>query len=170
MSSRSVLAFSPGAAGPSLKLAADAGWRNRSACRTEDPELFFGAANEDAAKAVCSRCPVVGACLDLALALDMRDGVFGGLTEDERQPLHDAHTARLLRAGRKFCAGHGEVRPLAEFSRHSTAADGYRSNCNACRLPAVCCNGHRGHMYRDPDGSRRCEKCRAGNRHQKEAA
>lgn len=44
-------------------------WRNRSACRNEDPEIFFatgtGAAAERAtaeAKTICARCDVIADC------------------------------------------------------------------------------------------------------------
>ena len=40
-----------------------------------------------AAKEVCSGCPVMTACRDHALAIREPFGVWGGLTEDERQLL-----------------------------------------------------------------------------------
>ena len=138
--------WSDGAAGPSLKFAGDPDWRSRSACLTEDPELFFGGSPADigAAKAACARCPVRDACLDLALDLDLRDGVFGGLSEAERLPLHEARAARLLASGRKRCGACGEVKQVTEFAGHSTSADGYQARCDACRnaaRPAMCANG-----------------------------
>ena len=49
-------------------------WRNRAACRDTSPELFFpigttGVALDqiEAAKRVCSQCPVTGECLEFAL-------------------------------------------------------------------------------------------------------
>lgn len=36
------------------------------------------------AKAVCASCPVRQDCLDYAIALDIRDGVYGGMTSWER--------------------------------------------------------------------------------------
>jgi WhiB family redox-sensing transcriptional regulator len=69
-------------------------WRNRAACRTEDPELFFpvsdvgpGAAQTAEAKAVCAHCPVQAKCLDWALEAGLDFGVFGGTTEGERRAL-----------------------------------------------------------------------------------
>ena len=69
-------------------------WRHRSACRDEDPELFFPIGTtgpalmqiEDA-KAVCRRCTVVDACLNWALENNQDSGVWGGLSEDERRSL-----------------------------------------------------------------------------------
>jgi WhiB family redox-sensing transcriptional regulator len=44
-------------------------------------------AREHRAKSVCAACPVRRACLDHALALDERYGVWGGLTVDERRTI-----------------------------------------------------------------------------------
>ena len=72
-------------------------WRAEGACRTEDPALFFAPdadhpepddardAREAAAKAVCARCPVIDACAAHALAVREPYGVWGGMTEDERE-------------------------------------------------------------------------------------
>jgi WhiB family transcriptional regulator, redox-sensing transcriptional regulator len=69
-----------------------ADWRHAAACRETDPELHFPIGNtgpallqiEDA-KAVCRRCDVSGACLRFALTAGMADGVWGGLSEDDRK-------------------------------------------------------------------------------------
>lgn len=69
-------------------------WRERAACRDEDPELFFpvtevgpGARQADEAKSVCARCPVRTRCLEYAIDNGLNVGVFGGLTEAERNSL-----------------------------------------------------------------------------------
>lgn len=69
-------------------------WRNRAACRQEDPELFFPTGNTgpwvhiiDEAKSVCRRCPSMDACLEWALEAGQDHGVWGGLTEDERRAM-----------------------------------------------------------------------------------
>lgn len=67
-------------------------WRTRAECRDQDPELFFPTGTtgpallqiEDAL-AVCARCPVVDACLQWALETNQEQGVWGGMTEDERR-------------------------------------------------------------------------------------
>lgn len=66
------------------------------ACRSEDPELFFSdgkmsAKQAEAAKAVCARCKVIKQCLDYALKEDIRHGVWGGKTPDERSIMKLAH-------------------------------------------------------------------------------
>ncbi|MFD9792792.1 WhiB family transcriptional regulator [Streptomyces sp. NPDC059070] len=69
-------------------------WRERAACRTEDPELFFPTyrrrfADQQLAdaKAVCRRCPVASACLQWALSHNEKRGVWGGLSENELRRL-----------------------------------------------------------------------------------
>lgn len=73
----------------------NANWRQRSACRGLDPDIFYPSSDEEAeeAKAVCADCPVKQVCLEHALAHRERDGVWGGLTERERR--------RALRQRRK---------------------------------------------------------------------
>jgi WhiB family redox-sensing transcriptional regulator len=67
-------------------------WRDRAACRDEDPELFFpvgdGAGAQDQiarAQAVCERCPVRQQCLDFALSTGQDAGIWGGLTAAQRR-------------------------------------------------------------------------------------
>ncbi len=67
-------------------------WWRSAACQEADPELFFPvavlgpAAGEIArAKAVCGGCRVRRQCLQYALATHQVHGVWGGLTEGERQ-------------------------------------------------------------------------------------
>lgn len=69
-------------------------WSARGACRGEDPELFWPIgsgigvqAQIAAAKRVCARCPVRRGCREHALAKPEEAGIWGGLTEDERQRL-----------------------------------------------------------------------------------
>jgi hypothetical protein len=72
-------------------------WRAAAACRHEDPDLFFplgttghAAVQAEQAKAVCRRCPVAEACLAYALAANVGEGIFGGLTDKERTALRRA--------------------------------------------------------------------------------
>ncbi len=62
-------------------------WRTNAACRGLDPEIFYPVSDEDAeaAKEVCNRCPVQGPCLEHALGLREKEGVWGGCTERERR-------------------------------------------------------------------------------------
>jgi WhiB family transcriptional regulator, redox-sensing transcriptional regulator len=68
-------------------------WRHRAACRNEDPELFFPVgeghtavndAQVRSAKAVCRRCPVTVECRSFAATVNATQGVFGGMSAEER--------------------------------------------------------------------------------------
>lgn len=71
-------------------------WRRRGLCAQIDVgDLFFpekGNSNAPA-KRICGRCGVRARCLEAALAHDERYGVWGGLGEKERRPLHQARNA-----------------------------------------------------------------------------
>ncbi|MEU7057957.1 WhiB family transcriptional regulator [Streptomyces sp. NPDC046197] len=67
-------------------------WRDRGACRSEDPELFFPLGEHgpssrqiEQARAVCHRCPVLPECRAWALRHGEYDGVWGGMTAGERR-------------------------------------------------------------------------------------
>jgi WhiB family redox-sensing transcriptional regulator len=69
-------------------------WRERAACRNEDPELWFPTGTDGPAllqiveaKAVCVACPVVTQCLTYALQHGLDDGIWAGLTPEERREL-----------------------------------------------------------------------------------
>lgn len=70
-------------------------WQNRAACRGIDTDIFFPATDEeaDAAKNICGGCPVRETCLEHALTVREREGVWGGATERERR--------RIIRQRRK---------------------------------------------------------------------
>ena len=79
-------------------------WQLLAACRGEDPNLFFhpegerGAAREAreaAAKAICATCPVMRECAEHALAVREPYGVWGQMSEDERERVFSAR--RLAR-------------------------------------------------------------------------
>jgi WhiB family transcriptional regulator, redox-sensing transcriptional regulator len=65
-------------------------WRDRGACISADPDLFFPVSStgasfrqETRAKAVCARCQVRPECLQFALDSRQMHGVWGGLGEAE---------------------------------------------------------------------------------------
>lgn len=64
------------------------GWRDRAACRTLGPDVFFtprgGNAEFQEAVAICAGCEVRQACLDYALANRIRTGVWGGYSARAR--------------------------------------------------------------------------------------
>ncbi|AUG81669.1 WhiB family transcriptional regulator [Kitasatospora sp. MMS16-BH015] len=93
-------------------------WQFLGACREYGTELFFhpsgerGPAHderEQAAVAVCRRCPVQVECLTHALAVREPYGVWGGLTEDERQRLLARRPQRRRPAGTRSRARRQEV-------------------------------------------------------------
>jgi WhiB family redox-sensing transcriptional regulator len=71
-------------------------WQMRALCTGLGTEAFFHpdgergpgrAARERAAKAVCARCPVIEECAAHALAVREPYGVWGGLSEDDRDAI-----------------------------------------------------------------------------------
>ncbi|MGH8902177.1 MAG: WhiB family transcriptional regulator [Egibacteraceae bacterium] len=67
-------------------------WHAEAACAELPTDEFFplgstGAALDQIAraKAICAGCPVAVECLDYALDTGQTDGVWGGMTEDERR-------------------------------------------------------------------------------------
>ena len=67
-------------------------WREGAACRDVEPELFFPSSTgaglqmqTDQAKAVCHGGPVLDRCLGFALGTDQTEGIWGGLTTQERR-------------------------------------------------------------------------------------
>lgn len=69
-------------------------WQFDGSCRDEDPRLFFhpegerGPARRErdaAAKTICTACPVLQQCREHALAVREPYGVWGGMSEDDRQ-------------------------------------------------------------------------------------
>ncbi|MFI2507678.1 WhiB family transcriptional regulator [Streptomyces sp. NPDC018972] len=81
-------------------------WRERAACRTEDPDLFFPIGTSgpalmqtEQAKAVCRRCPVREQCLQWALDTGQSIGVWGGTSETERRALKRRIAARRTAGG-----------------------------------------------------------------------
>ena len=64
-------------------------WRNQAACSGLPTKLFYPERGDRAptARAVCRGCPVSDDCLEYAFREDVRHGIFGGKTEDERQSI-----------------------------------------------------------------------------------
>jgi WhiB family transcriptional regulator, redox-sensing transcriptional regulator len=79
-------------------------WQIRGACRGMDSGFFFhpegergpARANREArAKEVCRACPVIEECRRHALAVHEPYGVWGGLSEAERDEIIRGRTRRL---------------------------------------------------------------------------
>ncbi|MFF4673984.1 WhiB family transcriptional regulator [Streptomyces sp. NPDC001279] len=82
----------------------DQTWQADAVCQSTeynpvDPEIFFPEPDETekiaVAKALCGQCPVRRICLDAALEGGDTAGIRGGLTEEEREPLHEKLANRL---------------------------------------------------------------------------
>ena len=89
-------------------LVAAARWRTAAACGSADPDLFFPvSASADnpqqvaEAKAVCARCLVRCECLTFAIRTRQLYGIWGGMTEEERNP--------LVKAGRQADSARNEA-------------------------------------------------------------
>jgi WhiB family redox-sensing transcriptional regulator len=67
-------------------------WTEQALCAETDPEAFFPekGGSTRAAKRVCRACNVSAECLEYALELDVRFGIWGGFSERERRLLKRA--------------------------------------------------------------------------------
>jgi WhiB family redox-sensing transcriptional regulator len=75
-------------------------WRAEASCRNHDPEMFFPFGRDDPmerrAIRVCHGCHVQDRCLAWAVEHGVTHGVWGGLSEQERETIarRRAHSAR----------------------------------------------------------------------------
>lgn len=117
-------------------------WRHRAECRDEDPELFFPVGTTGPAllqiteaKAVCYRCPVRAECLEWALSTGQNDGIWGGLSEDERRSAGQV----LARAGERLVVDDPTPLRLCQRCNHKYTVDHFnRDRKRADKLSAVC--------------------------------
>jgi WhiB family transcriptional regulator, redox-sensing transcriptional regulator len=87
-------------------------WQHDAACQQADPELFFPVGDPsltaeaqrrvDAAKRWCMTCDVVAECKAYALATATSQdyGIWGGLTQQERQRIRRRRTEAARAAAR----------------------------------------------------------------------
>ncbi|MFM9371878.1 WhiB family transcriptional regulator [Streptomyces sp. Da 82-17] len=110
------------------RLLGDQSWHAHAACRPADDhevdlDLFFPEPDEmdriHRAKSLCAACPVRRTCLDAALENNDREGIRGGMTEEEREPLHskldtrhDDGRVEATLAGRDIHLTHSERRAV----------------------------------------------------------
>jgi len=80
--------------GPAIDAGGKLQWLSLAACRSYDPSLFFPVGTTgpsireiEKAKRICRGCEVQAECLQYALGNGAQHGIFGGLTEEERQRL-----------------------------------------------------------------------------------
>ena len=71
-------------------------WQLHGACRGEASEVFYHpdgergrarAQRENRAKAICFQCPVLSQCREHALRVAEPYGIWGGMSESERQAI-----------------------------------------------------------------------------------
>ena len=72
-------------------------WEAHAACQGDVAMLFFAPdgergpereLREEAAKAFCAACPVRRQCLEFGLSAGIRDGIWGGVSAEERRREH----------------------------------------------------------------------------------
>jgi len=64
-------------------------WQDEAACKGADVNIFFPSNRHESALACqyCKKCPVKQECLDFAVTEHLEGGVYGGLSEAERDRL-----------------------------------------------------------------------------------
>ncbi|GGV04135.1 WhiB family transcriptional regulator [Streptomyces spectabilis] len=75
---------------------AELAWQEQALCAQTGPDFFFpdpGSSVREA-KRICRLCDMRSACLAYALDNDERFGVWGGLSEKERQSLRRERVSR----------------------------------------------------------------------------
>ncbi|WP_019546683.1 WhiB family transcriptional regulator [Streptomyces sulphureus] len=117
-------------------------WHNYAACLSTpanpvDSELFFPEPDEldriRAAKTLCAQCPVRRTCLDAALEAGDREGIRGGMTEEEREPLHSKLPRRLDYARVNATLAGRDIH-LTDAERRAVTRTAYQNGVPAARL------------------------------------
>lgn len=101
------------------------------------------------AKALCGQCTVRGVCLQAALENGDRDGIWGGMTEEEREPLHRVFQYRLNRA-RVNAVLEGRDIFLTSAERQAAVQAAYQAGVPVARLAWLLqvSEEHAGKLYR----------------------
>ena len=93
------------------------GWQDAAACRFTGWVLFYSAEGERPAereerereaKALCASCLVRADCLEYALERPERAGIWGGLTDGEREALLRNERRRALTRAARVAAENAE--------------------------------------------------------------
>ncbi|MEV7085901.1 WhiB family transcriptional regulator [Streptomyces sp. NPDC093085] len=120
----------------------DQTWQDQAVCQSTeynpvDPDIFFpepdATAKITAAKSLCRQCPVRRTCLDAALEGGDTDGIRGGMTEEERGPLHEK-LARRLDYSRVNATIAGRDVHLTKAERRAVVHAAYRHGLTEQRL------------------------------------
>ncbi|MFJ3791522.1 WhiB family transcriptional regulator [Kitasatospora sp. NPDC090091] len=108
-----------------------------SECNPVDPEVFFPGPDETekitTALSLCGQCPVRLACLDAALEGGETHGIRGGLTQEERAPLHEKIAKRLDYARVNATLAGRDIH-LTSAERRAVVLAGYRQGVTVERL------------------------------------
>ena len=104
-----------------LRVATREDWVADAACRGMNAELFYPGRGDStaAARAACASCPVTAQCLEYALRIGEKHGIWGNTSERERRALR-----RSMRTG-----------PQRKPIQHGTAR-GYNMHRERGELPA----------------------------------
>ncbi|MGY4969538.1 WhiB family transcriptional regulator [Streptomyces nigrescens] len=127
-----------------LRRLGDQSWHDHAACTgmtPADSDATFHPGSRDMpaitrAKRICGGCPMRRICLDAALESDNRYGIRGGLTEDERKPLHDRLDHRLD-SDRVVAILNGIDVHVSKAERKAVARMAYTSGVTAERLAYI---------------------------------
>lgn len=127
-------------------------WTSKAACRDADPRLFFPADGESKpqrkrrerkAKKVCAPCQAAGDCLAYALAYNEREGIWGGLSPEQRArrfsapaPDPEPEPKRPV-VVEKLCACCGVIQPVFAFGSDKRQKDGLNAWCKECTNEAA---------------------------------
>lgn len=99
---------------------------DQAVCVDADPETFFPDPADhhgvEFAKSYCRRCPVAADCLQYALELDARFGIWGGTTPNQRG--HREPGGKRGRPVTATCPSQGA------YARHLARGE---PTCDACR-------------------------------------
>ncbi|MFB7666892.1 WhiB family transcriptional regulator [Kitasatospora sp. NPDC056138] len=134
-------------------------WQDKAVCQSTvhnpvDPEIFFPHPDETIkiakAKRLCGQCPVRQACLDAALEQGDTHGIRGGMTEEEREPLHDEITARLDYSRVNATLAGRDIH-LTKAERRAVIQAGYRHGVTVERLAWLLkiTDEHANRLYRE---------------------
>lgn len=84
---------------PTLQVWEEAG---KAACRGKEPSIWdTPGGDEQLAKSICSTCEVQQECLQMALNSNIRYGILGGTTPEERRSIigrRERHNYKSMRA------------------------------------------------------------------------
>ncbi|MFO7293053.1 MAG: WhiB family transcriptional regulator [Actinomycetes bacterium] len=75
-------------------------WQDYANCRGADADLFFPerGASTRKAKAICAECQVRQECLEFAIQIGEKFGIWGGMSERERRKIRRERQLAARRA------------------------------------------------------------------------